>query len=104
MSDQSPESDYFRKLDDEAKRKLRAALDAEEAGKSAAERKALHFHKCGKCGSDMATRAFRGFEIEECGTCHAVLLDPGELGSIAGADQSGVLTSFFSTFGGRGRS
>lgn len=101
MSDPKPEDDYFRKLDAEAKAKMRAQLDAEDAKRAADALAARHHHRCGKCGNEMATQAFRGIEIEECPVCHAVLLDPGELGVLAGKDQTGVLSAFFSTFGGR---
>jgi NADH pyrophosphatase NudC (nudix superfamily) len=103
VSDPKPEDEYFRKLDAEAKARLRAQMDAEEAGKAAEALRAQHHHRCGKCGNPMATKAFRGIEIEECGSCGAVLLDPGELGVLAGSDQTGVVASFFSTFGGRKR-
>lgn len=98
----SDEDEYFRKLDQEAKARLRQKLEAELSAKEAEERKQLHFHKCGKCGSDMDTIAFRGIEIEQCPNCGSVLLDPGELEDLAGADQTSVFTSFFGMFGSKG--
>lgn len=92
------EDEYFHQLDKEAKARLRAKLDAEMSQKEAEERKQLHFHKCGKCGSDMNTQVFRGIEIEVCTSCGAVLLDPGELEELAGSDQTALFTSFFSMF------
>jgi len=92
------EDEYFHKLSQEAKSRLRAKLDAEMSSKEAEERKKLHFHKCGKCGSDMDTMVFRGLEIELCGSCGAVLLDPGELEELAGSDQVSVFRSFFGMF------
>lgn len=97
----SDEDDYFKKLDQEAKAKLKAKLDAQHAEAEKAARKDLHFNKCGKCGSDMATEMFRGIEIERCHSCGAVLLDPGELEDLAGEDQSAVFSSFFSMFGAK---
>ena len=96
----SDEEDYFRKLDQEAKAKLKAKLDAQNAEADRAARKDLHFLKCGKCGSDMETQVFRGIEIEICGSCGAVLLDPGELEQLAGSDHTALFSSFFSMFGG----
>ncbi|MEN0064159.1 MAG: zf-TFIIB domain-containing protein [Myxococcota bacterium] len=93
------EDEYFHKLDQEAKARLRAKLDAEMSEKEAEERKKLHFHKCGKCGTDMQTLIFRGIEIESCPNCGAVLLDPGELQTLAGEDQTATFRSFFSMFG-----
>jgi hypothetical protein len=95
----SDEDDYFRKLDQEAKAKLKAKLDKEYAETERAARRALHHFKCGKCGGDMNTQVFRGIEIEVCGDCNAVLLDPGELEALAGQDSTDVLSSFFSMFG-----
>lgn len=92
------EDEYFHKLSQEAKTRLRARLDAELTEKEAEERKQLHFHKCGKCGSDMATKAFRGIEIEVCTNCGSVLLDPGELQTLAGEDQTDLFSSFFGMF------
>lgn len=96
----SDEDDYFRKLDQENKAKLKAKLDAEHTQADRAASMALHFMKCGKCGSDMSTQVFRGIEIEVCASCGAVLLDPGELEELAGADNTDVFSSFFSMFGG----
>lgn len=95
------EDEYFRKLDQEAKAKLKARLDAEQVVADRETRKALHYFKCGKCGGDMKTEPFRGLPIEVCTECHAVLLDPDELQTLAGPDNTAVFSSFFSMFGGR---
>lgn len=94
----SDEDEYFRRLDQEAKAKLKAKLDREHAEADRVARIALHHHKCGKCGASMTTRAFRGIEIEMCDECGAVLLDPGELEALAGQDGSEMFGSFFSMF------
>ena len=101
MSERKSEDEYFKRIDAENKAKLKAKIDADQADQEAADRKELHYHKCGKCGSDMDSKLFRGVEIETCPNCGAVLLDPGELQQLAGEDQSGVFTSFFSMFGGK---
>ena len=98
MSDRNSEEEYFQRLDAERRAALKAQFDAESAEIEEEERKKRHFHKCGKCGSDMQTLGYRGIEIERCDACGAVLLDPGELESLAGDDQSGVLTNLFSVF------
>jgi hypothetical protein len=95
----SDEDDYFRKLDQEAKAKLKAKLDKQQAEAERAARRELHHFKCGKCGGDMSTQVFRGIEIEVCSECGAVLLDPGELQELAGEDNTDMLASFFSMFG-----
>ncbi len=97
----SDEDEYFKKLDMEAKGRLKAALDAQNAITEAESRRMLHAMKCGKCGSDMRTEVFRGIEIERCTQCGAVLLDPGELETLAGHDQTDVFSSFFSIFGSK---
>lgn len=103
MSERKQEEEYFAKLDREKKEALRAKLDAEQRDANLAERKATHHHKCGKCGADMDTKAFRGIEIEICPDCGAVLLDNGELQQLAGEDQSGIIGGLFSFIGGNRR-
>jgi hypothetical protein len=99
----SDEDDYFRKLDQEAKARLKARLDEDQAVQDHAARLALHRGRCGKCGGVMQPRAFRGVEIDVCEECGSVLLDPGELQQLAGKDDSAVFSSFFSMFGSRKR-
>lgn len=88
------EDEYFHKLAQEQLNKLREVAAIEDAEAAAEAAKELHFHKCGKCGADMKTEIFKGVEIERC-TCGAVLLDPGELEQLAGADQGGFFASLF---------
>jgi hypothetical protein len=96
----SDEDDYFRKLDQEAKEKLRRKLAAENATAERQELARLHHHRCGKCGGQMHSQHFRGMLIEKCEDCSAVLLDPGELEALAGKDSTDVFASFFTMFGG----
>ena len=49
----------------------------------------------------MRPHPFRGVEIDVCDDCRSVLLDPGELQTLAGKDDSDIFSSFFSMFGGR---
>jgi hypothetical protein len=87
MSDKyDQEEDYFARIDREKKAALKAKLDAEAGEKALADRKALHYLKCGKCGGDMAPKLFKGVEIDLCGDCGSVLLDPGELEELAGEE------------------
>jgi len=95
------EEEYFHKLDQEAKAKLKAKLDEQKAEAERAARRAVHRKHCGKCGGDMSTKVFRGLEVDECHDCGAVLLDPRELETLAGSDHTTVFTSFFSMFGSR---
>jgi Zn-finger nucleic acid-binding protein len=41
---------------------------------------------------------FRGVEIDVCESCGVVLLDPGELETLAGKDETGVIKSLASWF------
>jgi uncharacterized protein len=95
------EKEYFAKLEQEKKDKLKADLESEATAAARAERKELHWLKCGKCGFDMETQPFRGVEIEVCNDCGAVLLDPGELEVLAGKDHGGIIAAIFSAFGDR---
>lgn len=92
------EDDYFARLDREKLEKLKSAADTNNAEAAATALRELHYHKCGKCGHGMNTEVFRGIEIEICSNCGAVLLDSGELQSLAGDDKSGVLTGLLSLF------
>ncbi len=87
------EDEYFHRLERENISRLKAEQDADAAVTAAAERREMHFHKCGKCGGDMDTQLFKGVEIERCPGCGAVLLDTGELEQLAGKDESGGLFS-----------
>lgn len=103
MSERSLEDEYFQRIENEKKAKLKEKLEAEHAKEDLEARKKAHWNKCGKCGDDMETKVFRGVEIEQCPHCGAVLLDPGELQQLAGEDNSAVFSSFFSMFGSGGK-
>ncbi len=98
MSERDLEEEYFAKQDREKLAKLKAKRAAEEAAQQLVARKEMHFNKCGKCGADMDTHPFRGVEIEICPECGAVLLDNGELETLAGKDEGGVLSKMLSIF------
>jgi hypothetical protein len=94
----NPEDEYFARENREKEAAMAAELAKELAVKEKADRKALHAQRCGKCGGLMTPREFRGVEIDVCGDCNAVLLDPGELEQLAGADESGIVASLASFF------
>ena len=92
------EEDYFRKQDQEKLRAMREESDRQKNEAEAEDRRKRHHFKCGKCGGDMSTQIFKGIEIEVCGNCGAVLLDPGELEQLVGKDEGGrikALADFF---------
>jgi len=92
------EEEYFARMEREAREKVaaEAARQAEVAARAAA--KATHYMRCGKCGGELAPRDFRGVEIDVCGDCGVVLLDPGELETLAGKDGSGALAGLAGFF------
>ena len=96
-----PEEEYFAKIEAEKKARLVADLKAQKDRAAVEQRKVLHWLKCGKCGADMATRVFRGVEIEVCPDCGAVLLDRGELEALSGKDRSGFFEALGGLFGGK---
>lgn len=93
------EDEYFSRIEAEKKVRLAAILADEASAAQAVELKSLHYMHCGKCGQKMKSTHFKGVEIEVCTVCSAVLLDPGELETLAGEDQAGVLASIASAFG-----
>ena len=101
MADRKQEEDYFARIEREKKEALKAKLEAENDAAAKAERKARHWNKCGKCGADMQTQGYKGVDIEVCPECGAVLLDPGELQTLAGEDHSSFVADLFSIFGRR---
>ena len=92
------EEEYFARLNREKQAKINAEVAAEAALADRARFKALHAQHCGKCGGPLAPVNFRGIEIDVCGDCGAVLLDPGELEALAGKDESGAVKSLAALF------
>ncbi len=93
-----PEAEYFYRQEQEKLAKLRAEAEKERAAAEREARRQAFHHKCGKCGADMQTQVFKGVEIEVCPECGAVLLDAGELESLAGQDASGVFQTIGDLF------
>lgn len=100
MSERNPEDDYFAQIEREKKDRLKQQLEAEQAREKREELRRLHHHRCGKCGGAMSTHVFKGLEIEICADCGAVLLDQGELETLAGHDQGGIFQGIRDLFGG----
>ncbi|MCB9764616.1 MAG: zf-TFIIB domain-containing protein [Alphaproteobacteria bacterium] len=94
----NPEEDYFTRVEREKKERLKQKLDAEAAEQALSDRKELHWNRCGKCGGQMHPKVFKGVEIDICEDCGAVLLDPGELEELAGADEGGVISTIGELF------
>lgn len=99
MSERRQEDEYFARQDAEKLAKLRGAEHAKAEADALVARRELHWHKCGKCGGQMTTHAFRGVEVEVCDECGATLLDRGELETLAGTDDTGFVKGLLSIFG-----
>lgn len=93
-----PEDAYFLRQERKKLARLKEQAQAEQAAAALQARKQTHFHKCGKCGGDMDTQLFKGVQIEFCPDCGAVLLDPGELETLAGTDGNVVLQTLSDLF------
>jgi hypothetical protein len=100
MSDKKrrDEEDYFSKRDAEKKAQLKAHLDTAAQAADRAQAALVHHMKCGKCGGDLATRLFKGVEIDVCPDCGAVLLDPGELEQLAGHETDATVLKTLAGF------
>ncbi len=92
------EEEYFARLEREERARAQIEADKQAAVDARAAAKATHLQCCGKCGGPMTPRDFRGVEIDICGWCGAVLLDPGELETLAGKDASGALAGLANLF------
>lgn len=98
MSSQA-EDEYFKREDAEKLHRIHA--DKLKAAKAADldKLKELHWMKCSKCGWDLETVKWRGVQIEKCFHCGAVVLDDGELETLAGDEHDqGFLRTFFELF------
>jgi Transcription factor zinc-finger len=105
MSDakRTAEEEYFAKLNKEKEEKIATEVAAQKAAADRAAARELHANRCGKCGGLLHPQDFRGVEIDVCEDCGAVVLDQGELETLAGHDQSGVLAGLKGLFSFKGR-
>lgn len=92
------EEEYFARLERETRERAKVEADKAKTDEERAALKAQHAQRCGKCGGPLGARDFRGVEIDVCGWCGSVLLDPGELEQLAGQDASGTFASIASLF------
>lgn len=79
------ENDWFRQNEAqliEAARKKREAAEKARQGAEADARRQLHWRKCPKCGSDMATERIEEVEVERCPGCEGIFFDRGELETV----------------------
>ena len=91
------ENDWFRQNEEkmiEAARKRRQEAEQQKQSAEAEARRAAHWHKCPKCGSDMAVQSITDIEIEKCSSCEGIFFDRGELEQLL-TKQEGQRRGFF---------
>lgn len=77
--EKAEEDRYFAEREKAALAKLRAAQEAENESAI----RDLAKGRCPKCGTRLETRMQSSVEIDECGSCHGVWLDAGELEALS---------------------
>jgi hypothetical protein len=92
------EEEYFAR--EEAAKQHRLALEKARAmaEEERAALKAAHWMRCPKCGMELRTMRFRDVNVDRCFNCHGTWLDEGELETIAGPDQPGLLQKIAAVF------
>ena len=83
------ESELIRQARREREMRRQAALPAEAEAKRAA-----HFMKCPKCGSDLHEEKIHEVSVDRCGTCLGTFFDRGELETLL-LDEHGRRRGFF---------
>jgi hypothetical protein len=81
------EEEYFRKLNQKLIEERRKKLDAEKGTVPEAPR-SPHWMKCPKCGADMVEQELAGILVDQCGACHGVYFDAGEVQTLIDAQES----------------
>ena len=66
------ENEYFRRKEEELIQKLKAKLEAEEAGRM----------NCPRCEGRLVETGFEGVKIDVCNSCAGVWFDAGELAQV----------------------
>lgn len=79
----------FKKQEQEALAKLRAAADAKRQQAAATASKAAHWMCCPKCGGKMAEKKFENVMIDQCTACGGIYFDAGELDMLIKHEKSG---------------
>lgn len=96
------EDEFFLREEAEKLHRLHSErLKATDQAQAEAEKKA-HWMKCPKCGYGLETLKWRSVEIDKCFRCGVIVLDDGELETLAGKeDNDGFLSSFAGLFKGK---
>lgn len=82
------EEEYFAKQEVHQRRLLAKQKSEALAAKEREERKQLHWMHCSKCGMELHTITFKGFVVEKCFECGAVVLDKDEFEKLGGTEDN----------------
>ena len=77
-----PENEWFARNESELIRQARREREMRQKASMQGEaesRRAAHFMKCPKCGSDLHEEKIHEVAVDRCGSCHGVFFDRGEL-------------------------
>ena len=100
MSDKpsTVEEEYFARED--ALKRQKIALDQQQllAQSYKDDLKKLHYMHCPKCGMELHTLKFQGFDVDKCFSCGGTWLDAGELEKLAHPEHGAVMTSVLNWF------
>lgn len=91
------EQDYFGKVEFEKKRALSKKANSKIKEEERKRLKELHHMRCSKCGMELGSVVFKGFLIDKCYECGAIVLDQKELEKLVGEEEH-ILSSIFSLF------
>ena len=90
------EDEYFAREDAARLQKLRAKQSSE---RSAEERRSHHM-RCPKCGGTLHSAPFHQIQVDRCPDCHGVWFDHGEVESLMGHEDPGMLRRVMSDLWG----
>ena len=91
------EDEYFAKQELERRKKWAQEQAAKMAVEEKENLKKAHWMKCPKCGYDLETIKWRKVDVEKCFRCGVVVLDDGELETLAGDEHPGGFVHSFKT-------
>ena len=95
------EEEYFAREDAEKLHRLHQEKLKDLGETEREELKKLHWMHCPKCGYELEPIKWRGVQIEKCMHCGVVVLDDGELETLAGQEEDeSFLNGLFHLFKG----
>ena len=92
------EEEYFARVEFEKRRAMAAERARSMAEDERQRLKDTHYMHCPKDGHELVTVSLHGVQVDQCGSCSGIWLDPGELDELIESDDSGALKRFWSIF------